>query len=181
VRVRSAVSDDVPEITRIFNHWIACDTASFYTSPRPEHEIAEQIARAGDRYPWLVAIEDDVEDGGAGTERPHSPRLLGAAWSKAWNPREAYAGSVEVSVYVAPDSTGRGVGGQLYCGLIPMLDDLGYRTLLAGITLPNPTSVRLHEKFGFVKVAHFREVGYKFDRWLDVGYWQRLHRSPPAT
>lgn len=179
--IRLARPDDVPAITRIINHWIACDTAIFYTTPRPEAEIAAQFQQAGERYPWLVgcASEDTARaadsgiGGGAGKA---TPRLMGAAWSKPWSPREAYAGTVEVSVYIAPEATGQGVGSRLYETLIPMLDGLGYHTILAGITLPNPASVRLHEKLGFVKVAHFREVGNKFEQWLDVGYWQRMPR-----
>ena len=86
---------------------------------------------------------------------------------------ERYRFSVEVTVYVAPGHAGRGIGSTLYGELFPMLKTLGIRAVIGGIALPNEASVALHEKFGMRKVAHFGEVGFKFDRWIDVGYWQR--------
>ena len=88
------------------------------------------------------------------------------------------------SVYLAPDMHRRGIGRILYSTLIETLERQGYRTLIGGITLPNPGSVGLHEAFGYVKVAHFPRVGWKFNQWHDVGYWElQLGNpgSPPGT
>lgn len=160
--IRPATPADVPEIARIYNHSILHETASFWTEPRPDAELLDQLNAAGPRYPWLVASE--------GT--PSSASLLGVVWSKAWNPRDAYARTVEVSVYIAPEAKRRGVGTALYTDLFTKLRGLGYRTVIAGITVPNPASVRLHEKMGLTHVGTFTEIGHKFGRWLDVGYWQ---------
>jgi phosphinothricin acetyltransferase len=92
----------------------------------------------------------------------------------AWKGRCAYRFSREVTVYVRHGDAGRGLGSALYASMIPQLQQLGLHALLGGIALPNEASVALHEKFGFTKTAHLREVGWKFNHWIDVGYWQRL-------
>jgi L-amino acid N-acyltransferase YncA len=81
--------------------------------------------------------------------------------------------SAEVTVYVEPGHARRGIGSKLYTRLFPILQTRGIHAVIGGIALPNEASVALHEKFGMRKVAHFTEVGFKFDRWIDVGYWQR--------
>lgn len=80
--------------------------------------------------------------------------------------------STEVTAYVALDHTGQGIGSRLYGELLPALKDRDIHAVLGEIALPDEASVSFHEKFGFSKVAHFREVGFKFNRWIDVGYWQ---------
>jgi phosphinothricin acetyltransferase len=109
--------------------------------------------------PWLVA-----EDAGA---------VAGFAYASKWKTRSAYRFSAESSVYIAPERRGDGIGSRLYTALIAELERLGLHTVIGGIALPNDASVRLHEKLGFVKTAHFAEVGFKFGAWVDVGYWQR--------
>jgi phosphinothricin acetyltransferase len=79
-----------------------------------------------------------------------------------------------VTVYVDPDRARLGIGSALYAALLPALKSTGTHAAMGGIALPNDASVRLHEKFGFVKVAHFRETGFKFGKWIDVGYWECL-------
>ena len=88
--------------------------------------------------------------------------------------RSAYRRSVESTIYLDDDCAGQGLGTTLYSALLDILVDQQVHCVLAGIALPNPGSVALHEKLGFEKVAHLAEVGNKFDRWVDVGYWQRL-------
>lgn len=170
--IRSADSADVPAIAAIFNHAIEHTTASFWTEPRPEHEIADAMADAGDRYPWLVAEAKAVADNA----------IAGFAWSKPWSPRCGYASAVEVSVYVAEAHRGRGVGGELYRALLEALRKRGFRSAIAAIALPNEASVRLHERRGFRHAGTLEAVGEKFGRVLDVGYWQvRLNQEerPP--
>ena len=80
----------------------------------------------------------------------------------------------EVTVYVIPDHVGKGIGSALYSKLLPALKSQGIHVAIGGIALPNEASIKFHEKMGFFKVAHFQEVGFKFNRWIDVGYWQRI-------
>jgi len=81
---------------------------------------------------------------------------------------------VEITVYVAPGNVGHGIGSMLYRHLFSILQTLGIHAVIGGIALPNEPSVALHEKFGLEKVAHFQQVGFKFNKWVDVGYWERL-------
>jgi phosphinothricin acetyltransferase len=110
--------------------------------------------------PWLVWEE------GAG--------ILGFAYASKWKGRCAYRYSAEVTVYVEPTCTGRGIGSKLYEELLAALRERNFHAVIGGIALPNPTSISLHERLGFRKIAHFEQVGWKFGRWIDVGYWQLL-------
>jgi phosphinothricin acetyltransferase len=156
VEIRLATVDDAAGIARVYNHAIEHTIASFWTEPRPPEEIAAQVERAGS-HPWVVA-----DDGS----------IAGVAWSKPWNPRQAYDRTVEVSVYVDPGRHGRGVGRALYEDLFRRLAELGYRHVIGGIALPNPGSVALHEAMVMRHVGTFERVGVKFGREIDVGYWQ---------
>ncbi|MBW3671824.1 MAG: GNAT family N-acetyltransferase [Acidobacteria bacterium] len=100
--------------------------------------------------------------------------VAGYAYATRWKPRRGYRFSAEVTVYVAPEHAGTGVGSALYTQLLPTLQEKGIHAVIGGIALPNAASARLHEKFGFRKVAHFEQTGYKFDQWIDVGYWELI-------
>ena len=89
--------------------------------------------------------------------------------------RQAYEFSAEVSIYVKADAKQRGIGSMIYEKLFEELKETDIHALIAGISLPNDGSVRFHEKLGFTKIAHFKEVGYKIGRWVDVGYWQMFN------
>ncbi len=108
--------------------------------------------------PWLVATVDG--------------KLVAYAYATKWRVRHAYRFAVESSVYVDRDRPRLGAGTALYRVLIERCRASGLHLMIGGIALPNEASVRLHEKMGFEKVAHFSEVGRKFDQWIDVGYWQ---------
>ncbi len=110
------------------------------------------------RHPWLVALEEGS--------------VTGYAYASQHRTRAAYRWAVDVSVYVAGCHRGRGVGLGLYTVLFDILRAQGYRSAHAGITLPNPGSVALHESMGFVPVGVYRSVGWKLGRWHDVGWWQ---------
>jgi L-amino acid N-acyltransferase YncA len=116
--------------------------------------------------PWLVA-----ESAGA---------AIGYAYASPWRARPAYRFSVESTVYVAPEHMRRGVGSALYAELLDRLRVSGIHTVMGGIALPNDASVRLHEKLGMKRVAHFHDVGFKFGQWVDVGYWQLVFPLPVA-
>jgi L-amino acid N-acyltransferase YncA len=160
MKLRDATPDDAPAIAAIYNPYIADTTISFEEEPVPDAEMARRIAdvqAAG--LPWLVA-----EAGGA---------VIGYAYATKWRVRHAYRHSVESSVYLAPAAARKGIGSALYTALFERLRAGGYHLVIGGIALPNEASVALHEKMGYEKAAHFKEVGFKFGRWLDVGYWQK--------
>jgi L-amino acid N-acyltransferase YncA len=159
VVVRDASADDAAGIAAIYNHYIAETVVTFEEEPVEGNDVVARMAdvRAAS-LPWLVAEE--------------SSRLLGYAYAARWNKRSAYRHSVETTVYLAPEHTGRGLGSLLYAELFRRLEALGIHAVIGGIALPNDASVALHEKLGMRKVAHFPEVGFKLGRWVDVGYWQ---------
>jgi phosphinothricin acetyltransferase len=122
--------------------------------------MAQRIADVTARLPWLVLEEDGV--------------ISGYAYAAPWKFRAAYRHCVESSIYLAPSATGRGLGSQLYKALIANLRQRGLHCVIGGAALPNPASVVLHERLGFEKVAEFRQVGFKFGRWIDVAYWELI-------
>jgi phosphinothricin acetyltransferase len=123
--------------------------------------MATRIGESAEaRLPFLVAVVDDV--------------TLGFASASRWKGRCAYRYSAETTVYVTQSHWQRGVGKALYSTMLGLLQRSGCHAAIGGIALPNESSIRLHERLGFTQVAQFREVGFKFNRWIDVGYWQRL-------
>lgn len=156
--IREARVDDLEAVLRISN-WAATHTAAnFAIDPEPLVDWQRSWADTHRLFPWLVAEVDGAVAGFA-KAGPHRSRC-------------AYAFSAETTVYIDPAHHGRGLGRGLYARLIPILRAQGYRTLLAGITLPNPASVRLHAAAGFRRVGCFEKVGWKFGRFHDVSYWQ---------
>jgi len=136
---------------------------TFETAPVATEAMQARVQGVQDAgLPWLVA------ENGQG--------IVGYAYAAPWKARDAYRFAVESTIYLAPEATGRGIGRRLYDALLPRLRAGGLRTAIGGIALPNAASVALHEAMGFTKSAHFREVGFKFGRWIDVGYWQRMLR-----
>ena len=122
-----------------------------------------------------LRIQESVKDGLRGLSWlvwEEDERVLGFCYASNWKARSAYRHSVESTVYVHPDYLRRGIGLRLYEALLAELRLRGIHAVIGGIALPNAASIGLHERLGFEKVAHFREVGRKFDRWIDVGYWQ---------
>ncbi len=157
--IRPAHAGDADSIARIYNHYVASTIITFEEQAVPATEMASRIAEiAAASLPWLVAEQDG--------------RIVGYAYASKWKGRCAYRYSVECTVYLDPGCVGMGFGTRLYERLFAALRERGMHAVIGGVALPNPASVALHEKLGMTKVAHFREVGYKFDRWIDVGYWQ---------
>jgi phosphinothricin acetyltransferase len=166
--VRTATAADAAAVAEIYNHYVTETIVTFEEDPVEPGEMARRIAEveaAG--LPWLV-VEDEGE-------------ILGYAYASAWRPRYGYRFSTEVTVYLAPGRAGRGVGSALYRPLLKALRTRGIHAAMGGIALPNQASVALHEKFGFKKVAHFEQAGIKFNRWIDVGYWQLILEDGPIT
>jgi L-amino acid N-acyltransferase YncA len=120
--------------------------------------------------------------GWAGVVAEAGGQVLGYAYGCSHRERAAYRWSVETSVYVAQDAQGRGIGRSLYGALIPMLARAGYCNAYAGVALPNPASVGLHQAVGFKPIGTFPRVGHKFGEWCDVAWFHLVLRdAPPAA
>ena len=158
--IRVCTSADAAAIAEIYNHYVRETVITFEETPVSAAEMAQRIAQVGERFPWLV-----WEESGA---------VVAYAYATEWKPRASYRFSVESTVYVEAEHQGRGFGSKVYYALLEELGRRDLHSIVGGIALPNPASVALHEKLGFEKIAHFAEVGWKFDRWVDVGYWQLL-------
>jgi L-amino acid N-acyltransferase YncA len=156
--IRDVEARDAEAICDIYNYFIKHSIITFEERSISVEDMRGRIRETTASYPWLVYQRED--------------RVLGYAHASQWKNRYAYRYSVESTVYIAPDFVGQGIGSELYGGLISLLQESGFHSVIGGIALPNPVSVALHEKMGFEKVAHFREVGWKFERWIDVGYWE---------
>jgi phosphinothricin acetyltransferase len=160
--IRAARHDDLEALTGIYNHYIVNSAITFDLQP---------FTTAG-RRAWF----DD--HGGSGPHRllvaadAHG-RCLGYASSSRWRPKPAYNTTVESSVYCHPDALGRGCGTALYSALFDALEREDIHTIVAGVSLPNPASLSLHERFGFRPVGVFHAVGRKFDRFWDVAWFER--------
>lgn len=157
--IRSISLEDIAAIRAIYNHYIKTTVVSFEEEAVSIDEMSNRVeqVQALD-YPWLVAEE--------------AGRIIGYAYATVWNVRSAYKHTVLVTVYLSPDATGKGWGSKLYEALFEALKKRNVHVVIAGIAMPNQASVALHEKLGFNKIAHFSEVGFKFDQWVDVAYWQ---------
>lgn len=158
--IRAATQLDISEIVRIYNHYVLNTAITFETEPVSIEDMMLRIENTkSDNLPWLIAQDD-------------AGNVIGYAYATKWKGRCAYKYSVEITVYLDNSVTSKGWGTQLYKQLLAQLKIKGYHVAIGGISLPNPASIALHEKFGMKKVAHFEEVGHKFNKWVDVGYWQ---------
>ena len=159
--IRPATKTDAEAIARIYNHYVLNTTITLEEKAVTHEDIIGRLAEVeSNSLPWLVL--------------EHDGQVAGYAYASKWKGRCAYRYSVESSIYVAQGSGGRGFGTTLFEALLAQLKDKGIHAVIGGIVLSNPSSIALHEKFGMTQVAHFKEVGYKFDQWLDVGYWEGL-------
>lgn len=161
--VRDFVAADVAPANALTNHFIIHTAIHFAFQPATDDEFAAVWRKGSAKFPWLAAEADG--------------RFAGYCKAGTWRERDAYAGTVETGIYVAPDFHRRGVARALYVALFERLRRDGYRIVIAGVTLPNDASVRLHEAIGFRPVGVFHAVGRKFDAWHDVGFWE-LDLSP---
>lgn len=160
LHVRPATRADLEAINAIYNHYVASSTCTFQLDPEPISGRTAWFDAHGPAHPIMVAAEDG--------------EVIGWASLSPYNSRCGYRTTVEDSVYVRHDRHGRGAGRALLADLIERARALGHHTIIAGIAGDQRASVALHERFGFTQVACLREVGFKFDRWLDVVYLQLL-------
>jgi L-amino acid N-acyltransferase YncA len=164
--VRVATPADAPAVQAIYAPMVERTAISFEQEPPSIEEMAQRIQATLALYPYLVAERDG--------------QLIGYAYASQHRAREAYRWSVDVTVYIDPAAHRSGVGRALYERLLPLLERQGYHGAYAGIALPNAGSVGLHEALGFRHIGTYPEVGYKHDKWHDVGYWRyTLDSSTP--
>ena len=158
--IRQVTEDDAEIISTIYNYYVENTTITFEEDAISIAEMKERIIDVSSQYPWLVY--------------EHKGCVVAYAYADLWKSRCAYRYTLEVTIYGANDMPQRlGIGQKLYQKLFDELDTRMVHNLVAVIAIPNEASVGLHEKMGFVKAGHFKEVGYKFDQWLDVGFWQK--------
>lgn len=160
--VRAATLDDLEALTDIYNHYVVNTAITFdlRTFAAPERRGWFDDHRGSGPHRLLVATD------------AHN-RCLGYASSSRWRPKPAYHTTVETSVYCHPEARGRGCGTALYAALFAVLEHEDVHTVVAGVSLPNPASVSLHERFGFRPVGVFHAVGRKFDTFWDVAWFER--------
>lgn len=158
MQTRPAVPADAEAIRAVYAPYVENTVYTFEFKVPSAAEVVHRMQR-NPGHIWLVA-----EDAG---------EVVGYAYSWPFEDRAGYRFTVETSIYIRQTRIGGGIGRGLYADLLATLKQNGFATGVARIALPNPQSERLHEKLGFHKVAHFERIGHKFDRWIDVGYWQR--------
>ncbi|HEY0775104.1 MAG TPA: GNAT family N-acetyltransferase [Nocardioidaceae bacterium] len=167
--IRPAVEDDLSDIAAIYEHEIANSIATFDLEPPDPAYWQEKLAGKHPGDHLLVAVDDDAD-------------VVGYAYSWSFRPRPAYSLTRETSIYLDPSVRGKGIGKLLYPALLDTMADSGVHTAVALVALPNPGSIGLHKFCGFEQVGAMREVGYKFDQWIDVAWFQKmLHPEKHAT
>ena len=159
MNIRNVTLDDDPAVCRIYNHYIENTVITFETSPVTEKEMHKHICEVIDSgCPWYI--------GEIGKE------IVGYVYLHNFHPRAAFFKTKEIAIYLCKDYLGKGLGAILLDYLLNKIDLKKIHVLMAGITIPNERSIKTHEKFGFKQVSFMKEVGWKFDQWRDVGYWQ---------
>lgn len=159
--IRPVRSSDAAEIADIYNYYIDETIITFEIDPIDASEVGRRIESVtGADFPW-ICFED-----------PSDRQVLGYAYAGRWRERIAYRYVVESAIYLRRGFEGQGIGRKLYRHLFQLLADANYKSVIAGISLPNPGSLAIHQSMGFRKVGLFRKVGHKFDRWIDVEFWQ---------
>jgi phosphinothricin acetyltransferase len=161
VEIRPARAADLSAINDIYNQYVTEAHYTFDVEPMSADRRQEWFTHydTSGRYRVLVAVSNGV--------------VVGFASSSRFRAKAAYETSIETSVYLAPDSVGRGAGSRLYEALFKALESEDVHRAYAGIALPNPASIGLHERFGFKRVAHFTEQGRKFGRYWDVAWYEK--------
>jgi L-amino acid N-acyltransferase YncA len=161
VTIRRAAESDLTGIATIYNHEVASSHATFDLEPPTPAYWQQRLVGAHEGDHLLVAVDRDED-------------VVGYAYSWSYRPRPAYDLTRETSIYLDPSVRGLGVGRRLYPALLDTMAGSGVHTAVALVALPNPASVALHEACGFEHVGTMREVGYKFDQWVDVEWYQKM-------
>jgi phosphinothricin acetyltransferase len=156
--IRRVVPADAKAISSIYNYYVNNTEISFEEKPVSINEMEKRIRETTAEYPWFVAEKEGS--------------ILGYAYTNKYRERSAYRYTAELTVYIKNGEEGKGLGAELMGRVIEETRKKGVHTLISAIAIPNERSVTIHEKFGFEKVGHLKDVGFKLDRWIDVGYWE---------
>ena len=162
MEIRKIKFSDVEQITAIYNFYVDSTQVTFEEAcitPDEMHERVEKVIKSD--LPWLV-LESEEGD------------VLGYAYASPWHTRRAYRFTVEATIYLMAEVQGQGYGTILYEALLALLHQQEIKSVIGVIALPNEASIGLHEALGFEKVGEFAEVGFKFEQWVSVGYWQLI-------
>jgi L-amino acid N-acyltransferase YncA len=166
VTVRDAEPRDGARICEIYNPYILNTTITFEEDPLTPRDILDRLSQVkASHLPWLV-LED-----------PATGAVKGYCYAAPWKARAAYRYTVETSIYLDANDRSKGFGKRLYTELLQRLQSQNIHSAIGILALPNPHSIRLHEQLGFEYIGCVKEAGFKFDRWIDVVYWQRIFRS----
>ena len=158
--IREVKLSDAKAIVDIYNYYILNTNITFEEKQLTVDDMEERIIEKTAKHPWIVYERDG--------------QVIGYAYLSGWHSRSAYRYSNEVSIYLDRNEKGHGIGKELFANLLEISKDYGVHTIVSGITIPNAESISLHEKFGFKKIAEFKEIGFKNNKWLNVGYWQKI-------
>ena len=158
--IRNVTLGDAEKISEIYNKYITETQITFEEETITVDEMRSRIQTITKKFPWIV-YENDGE-------------VIGYTYAAEWKNRTAYRHTVETAIYLDPEHLGKGADTQLKAAMIDELRGRDFHGVISGIALPNPASIALCKKFGFKKVAHFKEAGYKFGKWIDVVYWQLM-------
>ena len=156
--IRRVVPADARAISGIYNYYVNNTEISFEEKPVSINEMEKRIRETTAEYPWFVAEKEGS--------------ILGYAYTNKYRERSAYRYTAELTIYIKNGEEGKGLGAELMGRVIEETRKKGVHTLISAIAIPNERSVTIHEKFGFKKVGHLKDVGFKLDRWIDVGYWE---------
>jgi L-amino acid N-acyltransferase len=167
INIRNAEIADLLRVNEIYNYYVLGSTCTFQIDPESMESRNQWFNCRGEKYPVIVALE--------GTS------ILGWGAISMFKERAAYANTGEISIYVDSQFQHQGIGRQLLKDLLERAGNSGFHTLISIIAADQAPSISLHEKFGFSKVAHLKEVGYKFGQWLDVIYMQHMEIQPGGS
>ena len=156
--IRNVQIEDAQELLDIYNYYVVNTVITFDLEALSLDAFKEKITTVSADYPFIVYEENS--------------EILGYAYGSKFRPKPAYNNTVESTVYLKHGTQGKQIGSKLYNELLFLLKQKNVHVVLGVLTLPNEASVKLHEKFGFKEVAHLKEVGLKFGKWQDVGFWQ---------
>ena len=156
--IRNVQIEDAQELLDIYNYYVINTVITFDLEALSLDAFKEKITTVSADYPFIVYEENS--------------EILGYAYGSKFRPKPAYNNTVESTVYLKHGAQGKQIGSKLYNELLFLLKQKNVHVVLGVLTLPNEASVKLHEKFGFKEVAHLKEVGLKFGKWQDVGFWQ---------
>lgn len=159
--IRKVTIEDAGRICEIYNYYVVNTVVSFETDAVSIEDMKQRIqdSISGD-YPYFVYEINNI--------------VVGYCYLHAWSGRCAYRTSTEISIYIDKDFLHRGIGRIMMDHMLNNIDLSRFHTIIAGIALPNEASIALHEKYGFEKISHFKEIGFKFGKWRDVGHWQLI-------